>query len=406
MTAALASLGGRPRIVSVAPTFSREVVRILQQHCQECHRPGGIAPFPLMNYAEVAPRAYQIAAVTLGRCMPPWKPLAGCGDFQDERRLSEKELATISRWVTAGAREGDRSHLPPQRTFAEGWSLGPTDLITGMQQIYWPPPHSDTFRCFVLPSPSSQEIFVEALDFRSLARENVHHILVYVDESGTAERLDSEDDIPGYECLGGPKFVPSALLGGWFPGAKPLVLPAGVSGHIRPQSKIVMQVHYHAHSAAIAGDITEIGLYRSQSSPARTLRFLAAENMDFIIPAGATAHPISAAIAISDDIDVHAIGAHMHRLGRAFRVEAESTDGVRRCLLEIGDWDPSWQGMYSHREPVRLEAGSRILASATYDNSANNPRNPHSPPQDVVWGEQAFNEMLSAYIAYSLAGGE
>lgn len=108
-------------------------------------------------------------------------------DVAAERRLSDRELATISRWVAAGAREGNRSDLLPRRDFAEDWSLGTPDLITGMQQTYWPPPHTDTFRCFVVPSPSSREVYVEAMGFRSLARENVHHVLVYVDDTGTAE---------------------------------------------------------------------------------------------------------------------------------------------------------------------------------------------------------------------------
>lgn len=402
---ALFSISARPRPAVLAPTFNRDIVRILQQNCQECHRPGGAAPFPLIRFEEVAPRAYQISTVTRLRQMPPWKPQPGCTDLQGERRLSDQQITTLIRWVAMGTPEGDPKDLPSPLSFSDDWSLGPPDLVTGMEQMYWPPRNSDAFRCFVLPSPRHQDLFVAAVDFRSLARENVHHILVYVDDTGAAEILDSEDGEPGYECFGGPRFPPSGILGGWFPGSAPVVFPEGVAGRIKPESRIVIQVHYHSHGGPVFADITELGLYFVPSA-SRILRFLAAENNEFVIPAGAAAHSIEASVTIPFDIDLHTIGAHMHLLGRTVRAEAVFPDGRTECLLEIADWDPNWQGMYTLRSPMRIPAGTVVRARATYDNSENNPRNPFSPPRDVHWGEEAFNEMLSAYMAYSLVSGD
>lgn len=148
-------------------------------------------------------------------------------------------------------------------------------------------------------------------------------------------------------------------------------------------------------------DLTELALYIVRQA-SRTLQFLAAENQSLVIPPGVSSHQMSAAVTLPADIDVHAIGAHMHLLGRTVDVQARLPDGTSRCLLQIADWDPAWQGMYAYREPVRLPAGTRIEALATYDNSSANPRNPHNPPREVVWGEEALNEMLSAYLAYTI----
>src|SRR5688500_2884133 len=102
---------------NTAPTFSKEVVRIFQQHCQSCHREGDIAPFPLLTNADAKPRAALIKFMTQSRQMPPWKPTDGCGDFADTRRLTDLEIDTIAKWANAGAPEGNPADLPPPREF-------------------------------------------------------------------------------------------------------------------------------------------------------------------------------------------------------------------------------------------------------------------------------------------------
>lgn len=270
---AAAGLADRRRAVVSTPTFNREIVRILQSNCQSCHRADGMAPFPLTTYTDTASRAHQIAMMTRTRRMPPWKPAAGCGAFQQERRLTDVEIRMIEAWGTAGLPEGDRRDLPPPAIFAEDWKLGPPDILMAMPEIYAPPSGRDIFRCFVLPSSFHKETLVAAIDFRPRARSAVHHILAYVDESGKAEQLDATDPEPGYECMGGPRFTPTALLGGWFPGSEPAVMPPGVAARVAPEAQIVLQMHYHLHYPGMV-DRTELALYLV-SQAARTLQFLA-----------------------------------------------------------------------------------------------------------------------------------
>ena len=105
---------GSPRVASAGgdPTFTRDVAPIVQRHCQECHRAGGGGPFHLITYDQVYRRRAKILETTRTRTMPPWKPVAGYGDFLGVRGLSKDEIATIARWVETGAAEGDPGDLP------------------------------------------------------------------------------------------------------------------------------------------------------------------------------------------------------------------------------------------------------------------------------------------------------
>src|SRR5213592_4269364 len=127
-------LGARRRTIlpPQGPTFNREIVRILQQNCQTCHRPGDIAPFSLLTYKDAGARAEEIKFMTRTRQMPPWKAAEGCGDFAGVRAMSQADINLIAAWADAGAPEGDPADLPPARTFSDTWTLGTPDLTLSM----------------------------------------------------------------------------------------------------------------------------------------------------------------------------------------------------------------------------------------------------------------------------------
>ncbi len=399
-TVALAGQRTRPAAPVSAPTFNRDIAPIMQQRCQACHRPQGLAPFPLVTFEETANRGHLIRLVTEAKTMPPWKPIDGCGEFQGSGPLRPLEIATISKWVRGGMPEGDPAHRPPAPDFSDSWQIGEPDVSLELAEPFTPPAHDDSFQCFVLPGVSSQPRYVRAIDFRPGARKMVHHILAYVDTSNEAERLDAEDPSPGYSCFGGPKFPPAAILGAWFPGAEPLKLPDGTSILIPANGKIVLQVHYHPHHGETATDQTEMALYLDDEAPAAPFEYLLAENTNFVVPAGDPSFRVSASYEIATPVTALNIGTHAHWLAQTMKVDAVYPDGGRECLISIANWDPSWQGMYTFQEPKKLPAGTRLELEATYDNTANNPRNPNSPPKDVPYGEKATNEMCSVYVGF------
>src|SRR6266481_2553347 len=127
----IAVAAGGVAVAAPAPevTFTRDIAPLLQQHCQECHRPGGGAPFALSKYEHVFSRRTKVLEAVEKRIMPPWKALPGYGDFAGERRLSDAEIATVVRWVAAGAPEGNPRDLPPPREFSSAPGLDAPDLV-------------------------------------------------------------------------------------------------------------------------------------------------------------------------------------------------------------------------------------------------------------------------------------
>jgi mono/diheme cytochrome c family protein len=402
--AALAlAMGGSAASTATEPpvTFSQHVVRLFQAHCQACHRPGDIAPFPLVTYADAYPNRRKILRATQKRTMPPWKPVPGFGDFLHPRRLSEADLALLERWVAAGAPEGDPGDLPPPRVFPSTWTHGPPDLVldTGVD-FPVTAGERDLYRCFTIPTDQAEDRWISAVEFIPGNRRVVHHLLTYVDTTGESVARDDADPGPGYTCFGGPGFVPRGGLGGWAPGAGPTVMPDGVGMQLPAGARVVVQVHYHHRGREAATDRTRLGLHFARGPIDKRVRSIPILDRTFMIPAGEARHQVTASYTVPPRWNMHAIAItpHMHLLGRAMKVTATLPDGTTRPLIHIDDWDFHWQGSYTFREPVPLPGGTRIDVVAVYDNSTGNKRNPNTPPRAVGWGEGTADEMCIAFL--------
>jgi hypothetical protein len=391
------------------PTFSNEVVRIFQNHCQTCHHPGDIAPFSLMDYASAKPEAAQIKLMTETHQMPPWKPTPGCGDFAEARTISQDELDTIVRWVNNGAPEGNPSDLPVTIDFSSGWTLGQPDLVLSYPEAFTPPGQGDTYRCLPMPTNLTSDQYVSAIDIHPGDRKTVHHVIAFIDKNGDSARLDQADPAPGYQCFGGPGFDISdpaaATLGGWAPGTIATRFPEEVAFSLPKASTVVLQVHYHPHDANTIPDKTEIGIYFAKRPPQKLLRILPLINTSFTIPPNDPDYKVTAGFDLpffAPPVHVWAIYPHMHLLGHTMNVSATLPSGQTQCLIDIGDWDFNWQGMYRYNTPIPVPPISTLALEAHYDNSSDNLRNPNSPPKAVSWGEQTTDEMCIAFIAFTL----
>jgi hypothetical protein len=383
------------------PTFSDEVVRILQARCQTCHRPGEHAPFPLLTYRDAYERRDDIRDAVSARVMPPWKPVPAFGDFLEPRRLSETELTTLVRWIEAGAPEGDAAKLPPPLMFPKGWKLGPPDHVLEMAETYTVPGRaSDVYRCFVIPTKFPEDRWVTKVEYAPGDRKLVHHVLSYIDTTSAAEALDRADPGPGYTCFGGPGFLPAGGLGGWAPGVQPRVMAAGVGMLLPKGANVVVQMHYNNSAPESRTDRTRIGLHFATSPIDKRQRSIAVLDRTFTIPAGARRHEVRASWTVPPGRDLHAdtITPHMHLLGREMKVTATYPDGAVRPLIHIDDWDFNWQGNYTFAQPVPLPAGTRIDMVAVFDNSADNLRQPSRPPRPVSWGEGTTDEMAIVFL--------
>ncbi len=386
------------------PTFSNEVVRIFQQNCQTCHHPGDIAPFSLMDYPSARPYALSIKAAVQTGEMPPWKPVPGHGQFRDTRRLTPEQIDTIVRWADAGAPEGNPAQLPPPLTFPDGWTLGQPDLVLRMNE-FTVPGGSDLYRCFSIPVNLTAGRYVSAIDIRPGNRSVVHHVLAFGDSNGLSAGLDAMQPGEGYTCFGGPGFTPDDdFFAGWAPGMRAMVFDPGTGLRLRANSRVAIQVHYHPRGDG-ARDATQIGIYFSRTPVDKIVRVLPLVNTTFVLPAGAPRTRVTASFTIPPlslfNSHIVGIAPHMHLLGREMKVEARSSSEVLTPLIYINDWDFEWQSVYFYRQPIPLPGGSTVSFEAFYDNSADNPRNPNSPPKDVRWGEETTDEMALVFFLYT-----
>jgi mono/diheme cytochrome c family protein len=392
-----ASLAAAERV-----TFSETIAPIIYSNCVTCHRPGEAAPFSLISYSDVSRRADLVATVTRTRYMPPWHAAHGYGEFADERRLSDAQIAAIAEWVKQGKPEGDPAKMPKLPKFPDGWHLGKPDLVVEMPASYeLPASGPDIYRNFVVPTNLTEDKWVRAIEFRPSARKVVHHVLFAYDASGAARKLDGRDGHPGFGGMSAIGVAGAAgnagSLGGWAVGATPAFMPEGVALPLPKGSDIVLQMHFHL-TGKPETEKSVVGIYFADKAPERRVFALQAPALfgfgaGIDIPAGEKKYTIEDSLTLPVDVKAFTVGSHAHYVAKEMKATATLPDGSTQPLLWIQDWDFAWQDRYNYKTPLVLPKGTRIDVRLTYDNSADNPHNPSNPPKRVTWGEQSFDEM-------------
>ena len=412
-----------------AVAFTTDVAPIVFNKCATCHRPGEAAPFSLMTYDDVKRRATLIAKAVTTRAMPPWKAVASDFAYKGDRRLSDSEIDTIKRWVEAKMPQGDPAKLPEMPPFTPGWQLGPPDLVVRMSEPFDVPADGpDVYRNFVVPLNLTEDKWVRAVDFRPSARSVVHHSLFFLDGTGTARAADARDPKPGFPGemggfsgargqlvrmlsggnLAGRTSANSTMtdesravgtLGGWALGANAKALPDGLAFFVPKEADLVLSTHFHPSGKA-EKEASTVGLYFASSEPTQAFAGLALPPLFGVfegieIPPGEKEYTIKDSFVLPVDVKAFNVGAHAHYLAKRMKLTATFPDGVTKTLLQIDDWDFAWQDQYPFENFVALPKGTRLDGWITYDNSAENPRNPSNPPKRVTWGEQSTDEMGS-----------
>ena len=395
-----------------AVTFNETIAPIVFNQCATCHHPGEAAPFVLTSYEDCKKRGALIAAVTKSRYMPPWHAAHGFGEFQDERRLSDEQIALIQQWVKDGMPEGDPAKLPALPHFTVGWHLGKPDLVVTMPKGFdLPASGPDIYRNFVVPLNLSEDKWVRAVEYHPGTRTVVHHCLFSYDATGSLRKKDGADGKPGFGGMGagGQRGMVSGAgrnesgmplsgsLGGWAVGATPVPLGDGLAFPLPKGSDLILQAHFHLTGKAET-EVSTVGIYFAGKAPDRTLMGVSMPPIFGIgsgihIPAGAKAYTIRDSFTLPVDMRIYSTGAHAHYLAKNMKMVATLPDGSVKPLLWIPDWDFAWQDRYRVKEPFVLPKGTKIEVEISYDNTAENPHQPSNPPKEVWWGEGSFDEM-------------
>ncbi len=271
-------------------TFSGQVAPIVFAHCVSCHRPGEVAPFSLLSYAQVKKHAHQIVDVTASRLMPPWKAEQGADVFHDARRSPGRRWLFCGIGSSRGCRRGTRPICPDCPPSPKGGSSGSPTPCWNRERISTSRPRGlNVYRCFVFQTNFEQDRYIAAMEVRPGNRRIVHHAMGYVDVTGAARKLDEADPGPGYTAFGGVGFAPLGTLDGWGPGIIPRRLPDGVGMFVPRGADIVVQLHYHP-TGKPESDRTRIGLYFCDKPVDKQLHMAVALNFNLRIPPNQSRH--------------------------------------------------------------------------------------------------------------------
>jgi len=374
------------------PTFSSDVAPIVYENCAACHRPEGVGPFSLLTFEQIRRRARQIAEVVESGYMPPWKPVADHGPaLMGDRRLSDEEKKTLLAWCKGERLEGDSSFAPPIPEEDDTWQLGPPDLVLKFPTEYTVPAEgADEYRHFLIPVGNDETKYVRAVEIKPRAALVVHHASIMVDISGMGD----------FEATG-MSFEDARYVVGWTPGQMPHQTYPGTVWELPPHTSLDLQLHLLPSGRPVPIS-PEIGLYFTDEPPTHSTARVHLRSAEIDIPAGESDYMLEESIVLPISARLISVYPHAHYLGKDMQIYYDLPDGTRQPLLRIPDWDFNWQADYHFEDPPRIPAQSRITMRYRFDNSAENPRNPFSPPQRVLGGYNSSEEMAEANFQFLL----
>jgi len=368
--------------LAASPTFYRDVLPILQNRCQECHRAGEMAPMPLVTYRDTRPWAKAIREATRTRKMPPWFADPCCGKFANDRSLTAAEIDTLGAWASTGAAEGDAKDAPKARAWPTGWNLGTPDQVVEMPRAFEVPAKGAVeYQYFAAPTGFTEDRWVQGVEVRPGNRAVVHHVVVYLRE-------------PGSTWTGGP--TKSDILTVYAPGSSPDVWPQGMAKRVKAGSDLVFEIHYTPNGKP-AMDRERVGLVFAKSPPEKAVLTLQMGNDTFTIPPGERDYRVRVGGTLPNDALLLGFFPHMHLRGKAFEYTRIGDNGLPETLLKVSHYDFYWQTTYRLATPLALKKGTRLEWMAWFDNSANNPRNP-DPMAEVRYGQQSWDEMMIGFF--------
>jgi peroxiredoxin len=366
-----------------AVTYAKHVAAIMQKRCQECHRPGEIAPFSLLTYEDAEKRTSRIREAVLEERMPPWHADPHFGTFANDRRLTHEERETLLAWIDQGALKGDDKDLPPPRTFVQGWKIGQPDKVYSMEKEFAVPATGVLdYQRFRVDPGFKEDMWIQAAECRPGNRKVVHHILVYIMAPGRREPYDADGT--------------ASTLVGWAPGDMPVRYSAEMGRRIPAGSKLLFEVHYTPNGTA-QSDRSSVGIRFAKSRPANLVEMNILANMFIGIPPGASDYKGQMVFKFPRDALVLSFMPHMHLRGTSARYVMTFPDGTTKTLLSVPDYDFGWQSGYRFDQPLHVPKGSKLTWIGHWDNSAENPRNP-DPKKAVHWGLQTWDEMQNGWM--------
>lgn len=421
------------------PTYHEHARPIIEANCVACHSDGQIAGYaPLTSPADAVLAAEDIKFHVIYGYMPPWPPSREGLPLQNDRSLSDADIALIAAWVDDGAALGDPESYAPAAT--DGFLIPEVraDLVLQLDEPYTPAEDLlDDYRCFALPLDISEPMFITGYEFLPGSAEMAHHAIFYVVDAASERAIqqrEAADDEPGWPCYGSAGISGRHdSFGGWVPGLMPQRFPAGTGYRIESGQQIVLQMHYNL-SISRQPDQSQIilELESADSELAEIMILSMSAPVEIPCPTGVAGPQCDRQAAIErvgdlygedarytpdyllrtcgqrlatyaensgeaatgfcdmivrGSLTIFAALGHMHELGSSFRLELNPGADDALLLLDIPRWDFHWQGYYQFAEAIRVGRGDVLRMTCSWDNSMSD------KPRYVVWGEGTSDEM-------------
>lgn len=393
-------------------TYYKDVLPIMQENCQTCHRESGanisglVAPMSFMDYKETRPWARAIARKVESKEMPPWFATAPKGVFENERGLTDDEISTIVNWVEAGAPAGDMTDAPPANQWAEasndGWTYGKPDFVVKMDPYVIEDEVYDLNIVFykkLTEAELPKDTWVRGWEFRTGDNRLTHHMCsstippsAQVHEDGTAVEGDGSD-VEG-----------STLLSCVAEGGESGILPEGYGVLLEKGSMLSFNMHYNKEPVAGSAETvqSEIGFFVSKEPPRYQVKNDSLYNRGFEIPPNHPNYRVGSSRVLEKDTLVLNYWPHAHTRAVAARYTAFYPDGTEELLLDVPKYDQGWQVTYKYKEPKLLPKGTRIDVDFWYDNTeARGAIRKFDPNLSVGYGERTNDEMSLGFIGYA-----
>lgn len=379
-------------------TYHERVSRIIHDNCQSCHRSGGVAPFALETLAQVESESGMIKKVVSEGRMPPWFAAPNENSnvltpWINDRALTSEDKADLLKWLGSGKLAGPSNEAPITRVESSQWEMGePQTVFQIPDPIAVKATGVMAYQHVFVKTSFPETRWVNAWEVRPTAREVVHHVLVFAIPKEEADEENLKKRAARGESGG--------FFAAFVPGNSSLVYPDGFAKELTPGAVLYFQIHYTPNGKATE-DQTRLGLRFAREAPRYRVQVAGIANRNIRIPPGEANHAETADLTVPYDVKIMGFVPHMHLRGKAFSFVAENAGGSKEKLLEVPNYDFNWQLDYRYAEPKLLTAGTKLVATAWYDNSAGNPANP-DPTKTVKWGSQTDSEMMIGYVEYYL----
>lgn len=367
-------------------TYVKDVAPILEAKCVACHQEGGIGPFAMTNYEMVKGFSPMIREVIRTDRMPPYNADPHVGKFSDDKNLSPAEIKTLVHWIEAGAPRGEGTDpLGAVKHVAAEWPLGKPDMVIDIPAFKVPASGIVDYQRPAIANTLTEGKWIRATTVKPGDRQSVHHVLTGWMSEMPANGQSSETRWKG-------------SVGGYAVGAESNIYASNVGSYLPPGGAIGFQMHYTPYGKE-AVDNSKIGVYFYDKPPELMMRSVVVIDPTITIAANSGRHKEVAYVEFPNDALLYSAFPHAHYRAYANDLWVQTPDGKKTLLLSMPRYDFNWQRAYTFEKPVKIPAGSRIIANYVYDNSKRNPANP-DPTIKVTWGEQSHEEMLFTQLSF------